>query len=280
MSKPLTGKVALVTGGIARTGSRDRTAAGRAGRRRRLHLRQLREAGAGRRRRGARQGAKAVALKSDQADTSRAPALIDDVVAHFGGLDILVNNAAISVEQGRTVDDPDGDTAALDRMHATNYLGVIAVIRAASRVLRTGGRIITVSSDWAPGSASRALPTTRRPSRASEVHHGGRTGPRAPRHHGQRRGSRADGQRHATAGPRHPQGPAQLAVPATHGAPRRKSRGDRLPWRAPPRRTSRARCWTPTAAATPEPEPLPRAPEGHRVFGGVAVSVFADVVSR
>jgi NAD(P)-dependent dehydrogenase (short-subunit alcohol dehydrogenase family) len=31
-------------------------------------------------------------------------------------------------------------------MHATNYLGVIAVIRAASRVLRTGGRIITVSS--------------------------------------------------------------------------------------------------------------------------------------
>jgi NAD(P)-dependent dehydrogenase (short-subunit alcohol dehydrogenase family) len=91
-------------------------------------------------------GAKAVAFQTDQADTSQAQALIDDVVAHFGGLDILVNNAAISVEQGRTVDDPDADTAALDRMHATNYLGVIAVIRAASRVLRTGGRIITVSS--------------------------------------------------------------------------------------------------------------------------------------
>ena len=60
------------------------------------------------------------------------------------GLDILVSNAAISV--AGTVDDPDADTAALDRMHATNYLGVIAVIRAASRVLRTGGRIITVSS--------------------------------------------------------------------------------------------------------------------------------------
>jgi NAD(P)-dependent dehydrogenase (short-subunit alcohol dehydrogenase family) len=42
-------------------------------------------------------GAKAVAFRSDQADTSRAPALIDDVVAHFGGLDILVNDAAISV---------------------------------------------------------------------------------------------------------------------------------------------------------------------------------------
>ncbi|MGW4783399.1 SDR family NAD(P)-dependent oxidoreductase [Streptomyces sp. NPDC004230] len=144
MSKPLTGKVALVTGGSRGLGA--------------ATVRLLAEQGAdvaftyvssekqaqavvdevhGK-------GAKAVAFKSDQADTSGAPALIDDVVAHFGGLDILVNNAAISV--AGTVDDPDADTVALDRMHATNYLGVIAVIRAASRVLRSGGRIITVSS--------------------------------------------------------------------------------------------------------------------------------------
>jgi len=144
MSKPLTGKVALVTGGSRGLGA--------------ATVRLLAEQGAdvaftyvsseqqaqavvdevhGK-------GAKAVAFKSDQADTSRAPALIDDVVARFGGLDILVNNAAISV--AGTVDDPDADTAALDRMHATNYLGVIAVIRAASRVLRADGRIITVSS--------------------------------------------------------------------------------------------------------------------------------------
>jgi NAD(P)-dependent dehydrogenase (short-subunit alcohol dehydrogenase family) len=94
-------------------------------------------------------GAKAVAIKSDQADAGGAPALIDEVVAYFGGLDILVNNAAISVEQGRTVADPDADTAELDRMHATNYSGVIAVIRAAAKVLRDNGRIITVSSGLA-----------------------------------------------------------------------------------------------------------------------------------
>ncbi|MFC4472725.1 SDR family NAD(P)-dependent oxidoreductase, partial [Streptomyces xiangluensis] len=124
MSKPLTGKVALVTGGSRGLGA--------------ATVRLLAEQGAdvaftyvssekqaqavvdevhGK-------GAKAVAFQSDQADTSRAPALIDDVVAHFGGLDILVNNAAISV--AGTVDDPYADTAALDRMHATNYLGVIA----------------------------------------------------------------------------------------------------------------------------------------------------------
>jgi len=94
-------------------------------------------------------GAKAVAIKSDQADAGGARALIDEVVAYFGGLDILVNNAAISVEQGRTVADPDADTAELDRMHATNYTGVIAVIRAAAKVLRDNGRIITVSSGLA-----------------------------------------------------------------------------------------------------------------------------------
>jgi NAD(P)-dependent dehydrogenase (short-subunit alcohol dehydrogenase family) len=89
-------------------------------------------------------GGRAAAFQSDQAETSGARQLIDDVVAHFGGLDILVNNAAIGVNA--TVDAPDADTAALDLMHATNYLGVIAIIRAASQVMRDNGRIITVSS--------------------------------------------------------------------------------------------------------------------------------------
>ncbi|GAA0284051.1 SDR family oxidoreductase [Actinomadura nitritigenes] len=144
MNKPLTGKVALVTGGSRGLGA--------------ATVRLLAEQGADvaftyvssekqaqavvdEVRDG---GAKVTAFKSDQADMSQAPALIDDVVAHFGGLDILVNNAAIGVNG--TVDDPDADTAALDRMHATNYLGVITIIRAASRVLREGGRVITVSS--------------------------------------------------------------------------------------------------------------------------------------
>ncbi len=42
--------------------------------------------------------------------------------------------------------DPDSDTSELDRMHATNHTGVIAIIRVAAKVLRDNGRIITVSS--------------------------------------------------------------------------------------------------------------------------------------
>jgi NAD(P)-dependent dehydrogenase (short-subunit alcohol dehydrogenase family) len=146
MNEPLTGKVALVTGGSRGLGA--------------ATVRLLAEQGADvgftyvNSEKLAQAvvdevratGAKVAAFRSDQADPSGAPALIDEVVAQFGGLDILVNNAAIGM--AGTVDDPDADTAALDRVHATNYLGVIAIIRAASRVLRANGRIITVSTGF------------------------------------------------------------------------------------------------------------------------------------
>jgi 3-oxoacyl-[acyl-carrier protein] reductase len=90
-------------------------------------------------------GVRAIAIKSNQADTSAAGALVDAVVAHFGALDILVNNAAITV-QGQLVDDPDLDTAALDRQWRTNVLGVLATTRAAARNLSDGGRIVFIGS--------------------------------------------------------------------------------------------------------------------------------------
>ncbi|TDD84626.1 SDR family oxidoreductase [Actinomadura darangshiensis] len=86
----------------------------------------------------------AAAYRADQAVPAQVGGLVDTVVADFGRLDILVNNAAMFVT-GK-VDDLDADRAALDRQLAVNVGGVIAGIRAAARVLGDGGRIITVGS--------------------------------------------------------------------------------------------------------------------------------------
>ena len=91
------------------------------------------------------QGVRAIAIRSDQADMAAARPLIDQVVAHFGKLDILVNNAAIAV-QGKTVDDPALDTAALDRQWQVNVMGAVATTRAAAPLLSDGGRIIFIGS--------------------------------------------------------------------------------------------------------------------------------------
>ena len=90
-------------------------------------------------------GVRALAIRSDQADTAAAKPLIDKVMAHFGKLDILVNNAAIAV-QGKTVDDPALQTADLDRQWQINVLGAVATTRAAAPVLSDGGRIIFIGS--------------------------------------------------------------------------------------------------------------------------------------
>jgi NAD(P)-dependent dehydrogenase (short-subunit alcohol dehydrogenase family) len=90
-------------------------------------------------------GVRAIAIQSDQADTAAAKPLVDKVTAHFGKLDILINNAAIAV-QGKTVDDPALDTVNLDRQWQINVLGAVATTRAAAPVLSDGGRIIFIGS--------------------------------------------------------------------------------------------------------------------------------------
>lgn len=90
-------------------------------------------------------GVRALAIKSDQADTAAAKPLIDAVMSHFGRLDILVNNAAIAV-QGKSVDDPELDIVNLDRQWRINVMGAVATTRAAAPVLSDSGRIIFIGS--------------------------------------------------------------------------------------------------------------------------------------
>ncbi|QWA09699.1 SDR family oxidoreductase [Sodalis ligni] len=90
-------------------------------------------------------GVRALALRSDQGDLTSAGSLVEEVMSSFGRLDILVNNAALAI-QGKRIDDPQIDNAALDRQWRVNVSGVVATIRAAAPVLTDGGRIISVGS--------------------------------------------------------------------------------------------------------------------------------------
>ncbi|MBX4997295.1 SDR family NAD(P)-dependent oxidoreductase [Rhizobium lentis] len=90
-------------------------------------------------------GVRAIAVKSDQADLASAKPLIDRVIAEFGKLDILVNNAAIAI-QGQNIDDPTLDGEKYNRQWQVNVLGTIANTRAAAPRLTDGGRIIFVGS--------------------------------------------------------------------------------------------------------------------------------------
>jgi NAD(P)-dependent dehydrogenase (short-subunit alcohol dehydrogenase family) len=90
-------------------------------------------------------GVRALAIRSDQADTAAAKPLVHKVVSHFGRLDILVNNAAV-VAKGQKVDDPALDTASLDHQWQVNVMGVVATTRAAAPVLSDGGRILFIGS--------------------------------------------------------------------------------------------------------------------------------------
>ncbi len=145
MPKMLQGKVALVPGGSRGLGAATAAALAAEGadvaisyvasaEKAETVVRQLQQS-----------GVRAIAVKSDQADTSAARSLIDAVVAHFGKLDILVNNAAIAV-QGKTVDDPTLDTVNLDRQWQINVMGTVATTRAAAPVLSDGGRILFIGS--------------------------------------------------------------------------------------------------------------------------------------
>ncbi len=112
-------------------------------------------------------GVRALAIQSDQADTAAAKPLVDDVMAHFGKLDILVNNAAIAV-QGRTVDDPDLDTVNLDRQWQINVMGTVATHAPQRRCCRMAAGSSSSAPCSAAASRSPASPTMREPRRLSQ----------------------------------------------------------------------------------------------------------------
>lgn len=87
-------------------------------------------------------GGRAIVRQGDVADSAAVKALFDANDDAFGGVDIVVNNAGI-MNVGPFAQMTD---EAFDRMMATNLKGSFNVLREASRRVRDGGRIISLSS--------------------------------------------------------------------------------------------------------------------------------------
>lgn len=91
----------------------------------------------------AKAGGRIIALQADSADPAAVTHAVQHTVAELGGIDILVNNAAVAVLNPLT-DISDED---FDRIIAVNVRGVFVASREAARHLPEGGRIITIGSN-------------------------------------------------------------------------------------------------------------------------------------
>jgi NAD(P)-dependent dehydrogenase (short-subunit alcohol dehydrogenase family) len=100
-------------------------------------------------------GAEVVTVPLDLLAPGAAERLVEAAVARWGRLDVLVNNAGLSIP-GTALECTDEDW---DRTFALNVTALFRLSRAAVRVMRErrGGAIVNIASDWALVGASRAL---------------------------------------------------------------------------------------------------------------------------
>jgi 3-oxoacyl-[acyl-carrier protein] reductase len=96
------------------------------------------------------QGGKVVAIQADAADPAQTASAVDRAVAELGGLDIVVNNAAVA--HMAPIGEFPGEQ--FDRLVAINIGGMFWTTRSAIKHLGEGARIINIGSinaDRVPG---------------------------------------------------------------------------------------------------------------------------------
>ncbi|MBT8769177.1 SDR family oxidoreductase [Metapseudomonas boanensis] len=90
-------------------------------------------------------GGHAYPILADVSDPVAVEVLFDQAEMEFGGVDILVNNAGV-VQPGAVLL-ADTDRALYDRIFAVNTRGTFNTLKLAATRLRTGGRIVNLSSN-------------------------------------------------------------------------------------------------------------------------------------
>src|SRR5215471_6651358 len=87
-------------------------------------------------------GGKAVAIQADAADSEAVKKAVDEAVAAFGRLDVLVNNAGTAIAKSFE----ETSLEEMDRLINTNLRGTLAATQAALKHMKSGGRIIMIGS--------------------------------------------------------------------------------------------------------------------------------------
>ncbi len=88
-------------------------------------------------------GGKAKAFSANVADAAGVKALFDAVQAAFGRIDVVVNNAGISVAAVPIADTSEAD---FDRVMQVHAKGVFLVMREAAKRLAEDGRIVSIAT--------------------------------------------------------------------------------------------------------------------------------------
>lgn len=142
------GKVALITGGAKRVGAATGRLLHASGANLMIHYRSsVDEARALQDELNAIRPDSVALIQADLLDVSGLPSLINQTVATFGGLDVLVNNVGDSLMIAKPFDDYSDED--IERLYAVNLKHIFLVTRAMLPLLRRngpGGSIISLSS--------------------------------------------------------------------------------------------------------------------------------------
>jgi 3-oxoacyl-[acyl-carrier protein] reductase len=142
MSKALEGKIALITGGSRGIGAAIAKRLAADGANVAITYTKGADAAASVVKEIERGGRKAIAIQADATDADAVEGAVEQTVATFGRLDVLVNNAGTAIP--KTFEET--TLKELDRLIDINVRGTFVATQAALKHMKSGGRIIMIGS--------------------------------------------------------------------------------------------------------------------------------------